>query len=158
GKLSMAVRTVLAFLWFPISYIARFYMVVLIEPMVNPLKLPLSILFAKFVYPMLAVAGVFTVQPLGSPWVDTVAPILSQPVAWLLVIGTFYLLPDAFTFLSWEIKENWKLYRANRKPTLQPVAVGSHGETVRRLLHPGFHSGTLPKLYARQRHAEEAAT
>jgi hypothetical protein len=31
--------------------------------------------------------------------------------------------------------------------------VGSHGETVVRLLRPGLHSGTVPKLYARLRHA-----
>jgi hypothetical protein len=118
----------------------------------------LSILFAKFVYPMLALLGLFTVKPLGSPLVDDLAPFLTWPVAWFLVIGTFYLLPDAITFLFWEMRENWRIYRANRPVTLQPVVVGTHGETVRRLLHPGFHSGTLPKLYARLRHAELNAT
>lgn len=154
---SLTLRTALAFLWFPISYLARFYLVVLIEPMVNPVKLPISILFAKFVYPLLTILGLFTLQPLGSPWVDQLAPFLTAPMAWLLVIGTFYLLPDAVTFLFWEMRENWRLYRANRPETLQPLTVGSHGETVRRLLHPGFHSGTLPKLYARLRKAERSA-
>ena len=32
---------------------------------------------------------------------------------------------------------------------LGPEPVGSHGETVARLLRPGFHSGTVPKLFAR---------
>jgi hypothetical protein len=34
---------------------------------------------------------------------------------------------------------------------LQPEVVGSHGETVLRLMRPGLHSGTLPKVYARLR-------
>jgi hypothetical protein len=157
SRWSMGVRAVLSLLWFPVSYLTRFYLVVLIEPMVNPLKLPLSILFAKFVYPMLAVFGLFTVQTLSSPLVDHLAPWLSWPVAWFVVIGTFYLLPDACTFLFWEMRENWRVYRANRPVTLRPVPVGAHGETVRRLLQPGFHSGTLPKLYARLRRAERDA-
>jgi hypothetical protein len=90
--------------------------------------------------------------------VEKLAPFLSYPVAWLLVIGTFYLLPDACTFLCWELKGNWRLYRANRSPDLQPAAVGPHGETVRRLLQPGFHSGTLPNLFARLRRAERDAS
>src|SRR5262249_3807430 len=48
---SMVVRAVTALLWFPISYVARIYTVVLIEPMFNPLKLPVAILAAKFLYP-----------------------------------------------------------------------------------------------------------
>ena len=60
-------------------------------------------------------------------------------------------------FLVWEFKENWKLFRANQPATLRPVMVGSHGETVTRLLRPGFHSGTLPKLFAKLRHAEGRA-
>jgi hypothetical protein len=38
------------------------------------------------------------------------------------------------------------------------LAVGAHGETVRGLLQPGFHSGTVPALYARLRLAERNAT
>jgi len=34
------------------------------------------------------------------------------------------------------------------------VMVGHHGETVLRLMKPGFHSGTLPKLYNKLRRAE----
>jgi hypothetical protein len=33
------------------------------------------------------------------------------------------------------------------------VTIGSHGETVRGLLRPGFHSGTVPKLFRKLRHA-----
>ena len=57
-------------------------------------------------------------------------------------------MPGVFGFLVWELKENWRLYEANRSPTLGPV----HRRQPRRdgwsdLLRPGFHSGTLPKLY-----------
>jgi hypothetical protein len=60
-------------------------------------------------------------------------------------------LPGVFGFLVWELRSNWRLYEANRPESLGPVAVGSHGETVIRFLRPGFHSGTLPKLFARLR-------
>jgi hypothetical protein len=45
------------------------------------------------------------------------------------------------------------MYRANRPPRLRPVMLGSHGETMRGLLRPGFHSGTVPKLFRKLRHA-----
>ncbi len=157
GPLAVAARAAASLVWFPIAFLVRFYLVVLIEPMVNPLKLPLSILFAKFVYPLLAVLGLFTIQPLGSPLVDRLTHVLPGPVAWLLVIGTFYLLPDAVTFLFWEMRENWRLYRANRPVALRRAAVGPHGQTVGGLLRLGFHSGTVPRLYARLRSAERLA-
>jgi len=157
GTIALILRVVAGLIWFPFAFLIRLYLVVLIEPMINPLKLPLSILFAKFVYPLLAVLGLFTLSPLGSPLVDELSPWLTWPVAWVLVIGTFYLLPDAVTFLFWETRENWKLYRANRPDQLRPVAVGPHGETMGQLLHWGFHSGTIPKLYARLRAAEREA-
>ncbi|HVK18303.1 MAG TPA: hypothetical protein VM533_15280 [Fimbriiglobus sp.] len=157
GPLAVAVRAAAGLVWFPIAFLLRFYLVVLIEPMVNPLKLPLSLLFAKFVYPILALLGLFTLQPPTSPLVDDLSPFLSWPVAWLFVIGTFYLLPDAVTFLFWEMRENWRLYRANRPVTLKPAAVGPHGETVGGLLHLGFHSGTVPRLYGKLRTSERQA-
>jgi hypothetical protein len=154
---SMIVRTSLGVLWFPVSYVVRFYVVVLVEPMINPIKLPISILAAKFVYPLLALLGWLDLADFSSPLVAPLAPYLTKPLAWLLVIGTFYLLPDAFAYLAWELKENWRLYRANRSPNLRPIPIGPHGETVHGLLRPGFHSGTIPKLYTRLRHAEREA-
>ena len=35
--------------------------------------------------------------------------------------------------------------------------IGHHGETMARLLRPGFHSGTLPKRFAKLRRAERKA-
>ena len=151
GPISIALRAIMSLIWFPIAFLIRFYLVVLIEPMLNPLKLPLSILFAKFVYPLLAVLGLFNLQQLNSPLVAELAPFISKPVAWVIVIGTFYLLPDAVTFLFWEMRENWRLYRANRPDRLKAVHVGPHGETVAGLLQMSFHSGTIPRLYRKLR-------
>jgi hypothetical protein len=63
------------------------------------------------------------------------------------------LVPGVFGFLVWELKENWRLYAANRSRALAPMRVGRNGETVTALLRPGIHSGTLPKLFTRVRRA-----
>lgn len=151
GRAMLVARTILGVLWFPISYVGRFYMVVLVEPGINPVKLPLSSVAAKFVYPICFV-------PLLQPE-SAANQALEQINPWLrgLILATVWLLPDAVTFLFWELKENWGLFAANRSRFLQPVIVGSHGETVPRLLRPGFHSGTIPKLFARLRQAERHA-
>lgn len=162
GPISVATRVVAGIFWMPFAAVVRFYTVVLIEPMINPLKLPLTLLCAKFVYPLLLMMPQVLKQndsTIGfeSPLVDVVAPYVSEPVALVVVLGTLWLLPDAMTYLIWEMRENWRLFRANRSKALKPVAVGPHGETVQGLLHPGFHSGTLPRLYARLRSAEREA-
>jgi hypothetical protein len=163
GPVAVAVRTVAGLIWMPFAFLIRFYTVVLIEPMLNPLKLPLSILFAKFVYPLLLLFPGLLQPDLNSflgyssPLVGRLSDYLTEPGAWLLVMGTLWLLPDAFTFLFWEMRENWRLYRANRPDKLLPVAVGDYGEKVRGLLHWGFHSGTVPRLYAKLRSAEREA-
>jgi hypothetical protein len=72
--------------------------------------------------------------------------------------GAIFLLPGLAGFLVWEFKENWRLYRANQSPTLRPEIIGHHGETMLRLMRPGLHSGTLPKLYARLRHGKRRAS
>jgi len=64
------------------------------------------------------------------------------------------MLPGVFGFLAWELKENWRLYRSNQPRTLAPGPIGRHGETLRRLLNPGFHSGTIPKLFRKLRRGE----
>jgi hypothetical protein len=66
---------------------------------------------------------------------------------------TVLVLPGIAGFLAWELNSNWKLYQANRPAVLGPERIGSHGETMGALLRPGFHSGTLPKLFARLRRA-----
>jgi hypothetical protein len=163
GRVSVAVRAVAGLVWMPFAFLIRFYTIVLIEPMINPLKLPLSILFAKFIYPLLLLLPeVLKSDPnsaLGysSPLVYVLADYLSEPGAWLLVMGTLWLLPDACTFLFWEMRENWRLYRANRPNAIRPVPVGENGESIEGLLHWSFHSGTVPRLFARLRSAERTA-
>src|SRR5262249_29710883 len=82
---------------------------------------------------------------------------LGPVVAGAIAGTTAFLLPGVFGFLVWEFKENWKLYRASRARILRPARVGHHGETVSALLVPGFHSGTIPKVFARLRRAAQRA-
>jgi hypothetical protein len=142
------VRGVLGLLWFPVGWLARFYLVVLIEPGFNPVKAPLSIVAAKFVYPLAYYTGLTDKLAIG---------LGDSYLSWAVAGATVWLLPDAVTFLIWETKENWGLYRANRRTDLRPVPVGTHGETLKGLLCPGFHNGTVPRLYGRLRAAEERA-
>ena len=74
-------------------------------------------------------------------------------MATIVIFGT----PGIFGFLVWELKENWRLFAANRPKGLGPVLIGQHGETMVRLLKPGFHSGTLPKRFAKLRRAQRHA-
>jgi hypothetical protein len=149
SQLSLVIRTIAGLLWYPIAWLARFYLVVLIEPGFNPLKAPVSYLAAKFMVPIVGRLTEGIVHPL--------VPLLGPILPWMIAVPTVWLLPDLFGFLFWETKENWRLYRANRERLLRPVSVGPHGETVRQLLQPGFHSGTVPKLYARLRESEREA-
>jgi hypothetical protein len=153
SRLDLVVRTIAGLVWYPVAWLARFYLVVLIEPGFHPLKAPISILAAKFIYPFVLpqMPGLFkSLEP-------SVGPGLAYVIASLIAFPTVWLLPDLFGFLFWETKENWYMYRANRDKLLRPVNVGPHGETVRQLLQPGFHSGTVPKLFARLREAEREA-
>lgn len=148
--LSMTTRALLGLAWFPISYLARIYILVLIEPMLNPIKLPITLIAAKITVPLCAMFGTEVAR--------LVLPIVVVP-AFANLIGAMHawLFPDVFGFLFWEIRENWRLYRANRPETLHPVAIGDHGESMMQLLRPGFHSGTLPRLFAHLRWAERSA-
>jgi hypothetical protein len=149
SSVSLVVRAVLGLVWFPFAYVIRFYMVVLVEPCLNPIKAPISILAGKFMVPILPSLTAWLANLLGT----VLGPVLSKAIAY----PTGFLLPDAFGFLFWEIKENWSMYRANRPTNLEPVSVGSHGETVKGLLQPGFHSGTVPRLFRQLRRAERRA-
>lgn len=150
SELALFLRTVLSLFWFPIAFVARFYFFVLIEPGINPLKVPIAFLAGKLLAPLMP--GL--VQLLG----DQLSPFAGNVLAYTFATATVFLLPDAFGFLAWETKENWSLYRANRPKHLQAVPLGAHGETMRGLLKPGFHSGTVPKLYARLRQAGTRAS
>ncbi len=150
-RLSMVMRAILGVIWFPVSYVVRFYIVILIEPGFNPIKMPVSIAAAKFVYPI-----VLAIQ-LHKHLAGLLATFLPSIVAETVSASTIWLLPDAFGFLFWEMKENWRLYHANRRPALAAVTLGPRGETLLQLLKPGFHSGTVPKLFAQLRRTERQA-
>jgi hypothetical protein len=82
---------------------------------------------------------------------------LEKALAYPIAAAIITSIPGIFGFLVWELKENWRLYEANRQPRLGPVSIGEHGETMPRLLRRGFHSGTLPRRYAKLRRAERRA-
>ncbi len=149
SRLAMSVRIILGVLWFPISYLARFNMVVFIEPVFNPVKFPVCSIATKVMVPM---------YPFIRPWLmETFTPLFGHIVTLAVVTWLLFWLPDVFGFLFWEMKENWSLYRANRGTAPHPALIGTHGETMQRLLQPGFHSGTVPKLFAKLRVAEQKA-
>jgi hypothetical protein len=80
---------------------------------------------------------------------------IGKPLARSVTWFNIFFLPGFFGFAVWELKENWRLFRANRREWLGKVVVGSHGESVARLLRPGFHSGTLPKFFRKLRKLEQ---
>jgi hypothetical protein len=75
-------------------------------------------------------------------------------MAWTVSFAIIWCIPGIFGFLVWELKENWRSYAANRWPNLFSGRIGPSGETMARFLKPGFHSGALPKRYAKLRDAE----
>jgi len=140
------VKAFLASIWFFVNYVIRFCVNLMIEPQVNPIKhFPVVTVSHKFILPAIIVLQRTLEGPLGIAW------------AWGIAVFAQFLIPGIFGFLVWELKENWRLYAANRPRDLQPIAIGHHGETMIRLLRPGFHSGTVPKLYARLRRAARKA-
>jgi hypothetical protein len=144
SRWSLFVKPVLGLIWFALTYLIRLTVNVFVEPTFNPIKhFPVVTVTAKLIAPFY--------KPLLSMFMTPLEPVLGTLAAGMVAGTAFLLLPGLAGFLVWEFKENWRLYRANQSPTLDPELVGHHGETVLRLLHPGLHSGTLPKLYAKLR-------
>jgi hypothetical protein len=146
SRWSVLTKGALGLVWFLATYIFRFVLRLLVEPQVNPLKhFPVVTVSHKFLLPTI---------PHFARMLETVMP--GQAVyATTLATAIIFGIPGVFGFLVWELKENWRLYDANRDPNLRPVPVGHHGESVRRLLRPGFYSGTIPTQYARLRAVAE---
>jgi hypothetical protein len=140
--LSLGTKAVLGVFWAGFTFVARFCVNLLIEPQINPIKhFPVVTVSHKIILPLGLPGGLLSqlLEPLVGSHADTVA------------INTVFLIPGIFGFMAWELKSNWQLYKPNRGENLKPVLVGSHGETFIRLMKPGFHSGTLPKLFIRLR-------
>ena len=147
GVLMMVLKGAFGFVWGIVAYVVRLYATLLVEPEINPLKhFPTVTVAHKLMLPVTPALLVYmqaALSPLGT--------VISGAVAGV----TVFLLPSASGFLAWELKENYKLYRATRPDRLTAAPVGLHGETMRGLLVLGFHSGTLPKLYERLRRAAQ---
>ena len=147
SQAALIAKGMIGLAWFGFSYLARIYVNLLIEPQINPIKhFPVVTVSHKVILPM----TVPLVRVMSAPLKPLIGTVAANGVAALNVL----LLPGVFGFLVWELKANWRLYKSNRSTTLDPVVVGSHGETMARLLRPGFHSGTVPKAYAKLRRAE----
>ncbi|MBI5724073.1 MAG: hypothetical protein HZA50_08965 [Planctomycetes bacterium] len=145
GLAMRIIKPILGVVWFYVSYIIRLLVNVFIEPQINPIKhFPVVTVSHKLL------VGVW--QPLAEYLVVTWG--MERAAAYALTFNVLTSIPGMFGFLVWEFKANWRLYAANRPRNLRPVPIGHHGETMIRLMKPGFHSGTLPKLYAKIRRAE----
>ena len=145
--LSILAKAILGVLWSFVSFLIRIYVNLLIEPTFHPVKhFPVVTVAHKIFLPALIMLEGNMVHFLG----QYVGTPLARSITWFNI----FFLPGFFGFAVWELKENWRLYLANRKDRLRPVPVGSHGETIARLLRPGFHSGTLPKIFRKLRRLE----
>ena len=117
-----------------------------IEPVVNPVKH----------FPVVTVTGKIMVpfyKGIASGVTNSLVPVVGHGIASTLAGFTIIVIPGFAGFLVWELKANWNLYVANRPTSLRPSAFGHHGETVTRFMKPGFHSGTIPKLFQKLRRA-----
>ncbi len=138
--------------WAAFAYIARFCVNLLVEPQVNPLKhFPVVTVSHKLLLPLAFTHHASEPSPLAQ--IVLLAAPISAERANAIALSVVWGIPGIFGFLAWELRSNWRLYRANQPTALEAVRVGSHGETIARLLRPGFHSGTLPKLFAKLRRA-----
>ena len=148
---TLALKAVLGVVWSLIDFLVRVYVTLLIEPQVNPIKhFPVVTVSHKIILPI-----TLWVQ---TEFGDSLAPFVGTGISNFVIFSTMFLLPGVFGFLVWELKENWRLYDANRSQGLPRVIIGSRGETLPRLLRPGFHSGTLPGLFRDLRRLETGAS
>jgi hypothetical protein len=142
----VVVKGLFGAVWFLVAYVLRFSVNLFIEPTVNPIKhFPVVTVAAKLILP-------FT-EPMLRGISGIASPIMGDVLAGGFAAFAVIMLPGLAGFLVWELKENWKLYRATRAKGLHPRVIGHHGETMARFLRPGFHSGTIPKLFTKLRRA-----
>ena len=94
---SLVTKALLGLVWFPIAYIFRFVFYLLVEPQVNPVKhFPVVTVSHKVIWPMVPQLAEWTGWTIGQ--------------VSMVVNG----VPGIFGFIAWELKENWRLYAANR--------------------------------------------
>ena len=144
--ITLVLKGVFGTIWFFVAYVVRIYVNLFVEPTVNPIKhFPVVTVAAKIILPF--------IPSMLHGFAAAARPVMGPQLAGGLAAFTVLVVPGLAGFLVWELKENWKLYRATRAKELRPLAIGHHGETVGRLLRPGFHSGTIPKLFTKLRRA-----
>ena len=139
---ALGLKAVLGLVWSAFTFVARFVVNLLVEPQVNPIKhFPVVTLSHKLLLPM------------APAMIDFLAGFdsFNKEAAAAIVGPTVFLLPGVAGFIAWELKSNWRLYKENRSRKLGALVVGKHGESFIRLMKPGFHSGTLPRLFRRLR-------
>lgn len=142
---SFVLKVAFGLIWWLLTYAFRLVYNVFFEPQVNPIKhFPVVTVAHKLTLPLILPMSTAVADQLGWRVSDAVALLTPVQMA----------TPGMWGFLAWELKENWRLYRANQDPRLTPAQVGSHGEEIIHFIRPGFHSGTLPKLFARLRRAK----
>jgi len=140
---SLFAKAALSMIFMPLLGLLRFILIVLVEPQVNPIKhFPTVTVGHKFML-VLIVPFAQKLESLGLNW----------EMAFTVSLGIITGIPGFFGFMVWELMENWRLYAANRPTRLTRVRLGGHGESFTSLFRPGFHSGTIAKLYRRLRGA-----
>ena len=143
SNVTLAMKAIVGLVWSFLHGVIRFCVTLLIEPQLNPIKH----------FPVVTVSHKLVLTTLSYPIFTVLHGFFDKPTSTAITALILTSIPGVFGFLAWELKENWKLYKANRSAKLKPVLIGDHGETLLRLLCPGFHSGTIPKLFAKQRRA-----
>jgi len=146
STIKLVIKGALGTVWFLIAYVLRLYVDLFIEPTTNPIKhFPVVTVAAKIMIPV--------IPSILSGVTSATKGLLGPGLAAGFATFTVLVLPGLAGFLVWELKENWKLYRASRPATLEALGIGHHGESMVGFLRPGFHSGTIPKLFTRLRRA-----
>lgn len=144
NRATIFIKAIVGSLWAIVRYFVRFCVNLLIEPQINPIKhFPVVTVGHKLLLVAMPSAAALVERALGYSYADALA----------LVGSVIWLIPGIFGFMAWELKENWRLYRANQSRTVKPIIIGHHGETMLRMLKPGFHSGTIPKAFKKLRRA-----
>ena len=146
STVTLVIKGALGTIWFIVTYFLRLYVNLFVEPVVNPIKH----------FPTVTVAAKLTL-PFSPQMIHAIKGPVSKVVGRTLSGGfagfTVFVIPGLAGFLVWELKENWKLYARSRPKDLHEVSIGHHGESMVAFLKPGFHSGTIPKLFTKLRRA-----
>ena len=146
SRVTLVVKGAVTPIWQLVTYFLRLYVNLFVEPVVNPIKhFPVVTVAAKVMVPFYSTLIRNIRHPLSR--------VVGRTLAGSAAAFTVFVIPGFAGFLVWELKENWKLYRASRPELVTPIAIGHHGESMIGLMKPAFHSGTIPKLYAKLRRA-----